>query len=235
MTKMRFLLLAAAILVLLQCIAVADSGSFDNSGGTLSAVEVGRTANYTLKGTSDLTSVSGVSGLGCGGAFATSCSGTFSYTLPATSLSSLNNVTGTATDFGAGGTFTIKENLGSGSMTVFTGSFKPLPGNTVAATWTFTGSTSADDYQWTLMGTVTGTYTVPGHGTMTVNGAIVQLTVSSTTDPFATGGTHKINISGGNVALPGIVPEPDTLVLFGTGLIGIVFVARRKYLSGSKV
>jgi hypothetical protein len=231
MTKMKFSLLAAVILVFLQSIAVADSGgSFDNSGGTLTAVEVGHSTNYTLSAHSDLSSVSGVSGLACGGSTGIACSGTFNYTTTAMPLSKLNNVGGPITDLGAGGTVTIKEN----GATVFSGSFVSIGGNP-AATWTWTGSASSNDYQWTLMGTVSGTYTVPGHAPMTVNGAIIQLTVQASSDPFTATGSHKIGISGGNANLPGVVPEPDTLVLFGTGLIGIVLVAKRKYLSGFKV
>jgi hypothetical protein len=135
-------------------------------------------------------------------------------------------VNGPTLDFASGGTFTIHEN----GATVFSGSFVSMNGQP-AATWTWTGNTSTNDYQWTLMGTVSGTYTVNGV-TMTVNGAIVQLTVQATSDPFSASGGKSIRISGGNANLPGVVPEAGTLVLFGTGLIGVVFIARRKFLSG---
>jgi hypothetical protein len=67
---------------------------------------------------------------------------------------------------------------------------------------------------------------------MHVSGAVVQLTVGASTDPFCATCSKKIGISGGNANLPGVVPESGTLILFGTGLIAIVVVARRKYLSG---
>lgn len=222
MTKVRLAVLCAVFLCL-QCVASADStGSFDNQGGVLTAVQVDHSGTYQLTVTnSPLTSVSGVYGLNCGGSLGTTCSGGIGFKLPAVSLSAIDNVNGPplvflGSDFGS---FTLKEN----GATVFTGYF-------TSATWTFTGNTSTNDYQWTLMGNITGTYKV-GNMTETVNAALVQLTVSASSDPFTATGTKRIGISGGNTNLPGVVPESGTLVLFGTGLIGIVLAARRKYFS----
>lgn len=227
MTKVKLAVLAAVILTF-QFVAFADStGSFDNQGGDLVATEVDHSSNYVLSvSNSPLSSVSGVAGLNCGGYLGTTCSGGLGYKLPATSLSAINNVNGAPLDFGAGGSFTIREN----GATVFSGSFVSLNGQP-AAVWTWTGNTATDNYQWTLTGTVSGTYTVNGQ-TMTVDGALVQLTVSASSDPFSSSGSHSIRISGGNANLPGVVPESGTLLLFGTGLIGVALVARRKYLSG---
>ena len=220
MTKVRICVLSAIVLAL-QCVALADSsGSFDNQGGLLVAVQDGHSGMYQLSvSNSPLTSVSGVYGLNCGGSLGTTCSGGLSFKLPDASLSAIDNVGGSALNLGSGGSFHISEN----GATVFSGTF-------TSATWTFTGNTSANDYQWTLMGMVSGTYTVNGI-TTTVNGALVELTVQAKSNPFGTGGNREIRISGGNANLPGVVPESGTLVLFGTGLIGIVFMARRKYFS----
>jgi len=225
--KIRLSVFAAVILAL-QCVALADStGSFDNQGGSLTAVELGTTGNYFLSvPSSRLVSVSGVAGLNCGGSNPNPCSGHFSYKTSAVPLSEINNVGGPPTDFAAGGSFTIIEN----GVTVFKGTFTSVGGNP-AAVWTWTGNVGQNDYQWTLMGTVSGTYTVNGV-TQTVSGALVQLTVQASSDPFGSGGNKKILISGGNANLPGVVPESGTLVLLGSGLIGIVLVVRRKYLSG---
>ena len=217
MTKVRLVILCAIALAF-QSLAFADSGSFDNQGGVLTAVQVDHSGTYQLTTTnSPLVSVSGVTGLTCGGNSGIPCSGGIAFKLPAATLAQINNVNGPALNLGAGGSFTLKEN----GAVVFTGQFQ-------SATWTFSGNVSTNDYQWNLMATISGTYTVNGQ-TMTVTGALVQLTVASKTDPFAPGGTNRIGISGGNTNLPGVVPESGTFFLFGTGLIGIVLFARKKY------
>ena len=108
-----------------------------------------------------------------------------------------------------GGTFTITGN-GNGvpNGTIFSGTFS----SSSPVTWTVI--TLADgSHQYTLSGAIEGNGRV---------GATVQLAVVSGKGLFS--GTA--DLSSGDTSLS--VPEPGTLSLMGTGLIGLAGVIRRK-------
>jgi len=118
----------------------------------------------------------------------------------------------------AGGTFNITGNGTSGipNGVIFSGAFAgPL-------TWTLV-TLSNGTHNYTLTGSLVGTWQT---GT-TVNGATVQLTINTGRGFF----NGKTNISSGDTNIVTTVPEPGTLGLLGTGLIGVASIVRLKLKS----
>ena len=109
--------------------------------------------------------------------------------------------------FAAGGTFTITGNSGA----LFTGTFStPL---------TLTLVTNSDGtHNYILWGSVSG---MTGSGLQTV-GTTFQLTVNTGLGFF--GGIQTVGSGDTDI----VVPEPGSLCLLGTGLIGLAGVVRRK-------
>ena len=162
----------------------------------------------TLSSSSSGLSLSGstliaVKGLN-GGGLITGNLGSLSFSTGALASGSLM----TGATFAAGGSFTI------------TGNGTPGVPNGVIFSGTFSGPVS-----WTLVTLANGThnYTLSGAivGSNAV-GATVQLTVNTGKGYFS----GSVGISSGDTNLT--VPEPGTLSLLGTGLIGLAGVIRRK-------
>jgi hypothetical protein len=200
----KFLLPAVLLFscMMLPNIALADNGTdFSNSGGTLSGTNAGLSlTGSTLVGVTSLGSGTGTTG----------DLGTVSFTTGALTGGSLQ-MGGT---LAAGGTFTIDGNGSSGiaNGVLFSGSFSG------PVTWTLT-TLANGTHNYTLTGVVTGMM-----GGKSVDGVTVQLTIN-TGKGFFNGSTL---IAGGDTSVSNSVPEPSTLALFGTGVIGLAGSLRKK-------
>ena len=192
-------------LLALPLAAFANSIDTTNSGGSMA----GSTAGMTLTG-SHLIAVNGIN----------------NKLITGTSLGSVTLSTGTLSGgslqmggtFNGGGSFVITSTGASGlpSGTLFTGSFSG------PVTWTLV-TLSNGTHNYTLSGAVSGSW----YNGSAVFGATTQLTIN-TGRGFFNGTT---SISSGDTNIVTSVPEPGTLGLLGTGLVGIAGAMHRKFKS----
>src|SRR5579863_3999450 len=200
---MKRMVLIALLAMALPLVAFASSSvDFTNSGGVLS----GSSEGMSLTG-SELIAVNGFNGMG----IVTGALGGLSFSTGSLISGGSLQMGGS---FNAGGSFDI---VGNGSQgipngTIFSGSFSS------PVTWTLI-TLANGTHNYTLTGSISGTWL----GGSTVNGATVQLTIN-TGKGFFNGST---NISSGDTNIV-TVPEPGTLGLLGTGLIGLAGALHRK-------
>jgi hypothetical protein len=158
----------------------------------------GDSSGLTLSG-STLTVINGLNGLQTGNL------GTLSFSTGAVTSGNLQ----TGATFAAGGTFTITSNtLG----TLFSGSFSG------PVSWTLV-TLANGTHSYTLSGAISGTWM---GGSNTFYSATIQLTINTGTGYF----NGSTTISSGDTNI--VVPEPGSLTLMGTGLVGLAGVLRRK-------
>jgi PEP-CTERM motif-containing protein len=199
---MKRIALLAILALALPLAAFANSIDTTNSGGTLT----GSTGGMSLSG-SVLIAVNGLNGLGL---VTGNNLGSVSFTTGALTGGTLH-MGGT---FAAGGAFTIIGNGSSGipNATIFSGSFSG------PVTWTLV-TLANGTHNYTLTGAVSGTLGSSFH----TDGVTLQLTIN-TGRGFFNGST---TISSGDTSMS--VPEPGTLGLLGTGLVGIAGAMHRKF------
>jgi hypothetical protein len=206
----RMLMFALIALALPMAAFAGNSVDFTNSGGTLT----GSSAGLSLSG-SELIAVNGLNGMG----LTTGNLGSVSFSTGALMSGSLQGQLGPGgtpdpSFFAGGGSFVITSNQtinGVPAGILFQGTFDG------PVSWTMVKLANGT-YNYTLTGTITGTW----YNGTTVFGATVQLTIN-TSKPFD--GTTTISSGDTNIAT---VPEPGTLGLLGTGLVGLAGLLRRK-------
>lgn len=201
MGKKFFLLLVLLFALPLTAFA-SSSVDFTNTGGTLS----GTSSGLSLSG-STLTTITGL----YGGGFVTGNLGSVTFSTGALTSGSLQ-MGGT---FAAGGSFTIMGNGSNGvpNGVIFSGTFSE------PVVWTLI-TLPDGTHNYTLTGVISGTL-----GNYSTNGVTIQLTVNTGKGFFC----KKVDLSSGDTNI--LVPEPGSLTLLGTGLLGLAGVIRRKLKS----
>ncbi|MGA2964282.1 MAG: PEP-CTERM sorting domain-containing protein [Candidatus Korobacteraceae bacterium] len=197
----RMVLMVLLALALPMAAFASSSVDFTNSGGTLS----GSSEGLTLSGSALIA----VNAPGTLGLITGNNLGSVSFSTGSLASGSLQM----GGVFNAGGTFTIDGNGTSGipSGSIFSGTFSG------PVTWTLV-TLANGTHNYTLTGSLSGTW----YNGSSVDGATVQLTIN-TGKGFFNGST---TISSGDTNI--VVPEPGSLTLMGTGLLGLAGLLRRK-------
>ena len=200
---MKRIVWLAVLALALPLSAFATEVDFGNNGGTLT----GTSSTLSLSG-SELTQVTGFNGMG----LTQGSLGSVSFTTGA--LMSGNMMDGAV--FGPGGTFKIMGD-GQGGLpngVIFSGTF------TGKTHWVPSGTVGvSDSIFYTLRGSISGTW----YNGKSVNGATTQITFDTGKNGFM----GSVSLGSGDTVFT-VTPEPGTLGLLGTGLVGLAGIVRKK-------
>ena len=197
------------ILFILPIAAWANSTSFQSSGGQITS-----NGSVLTLSSSALTGVTGMFGGPVTGNL-----GTVSFTTGSLMMGSL----AAGGTFAAGGSFTLSGNGTNGlpSGVVFSGTFSS-PSVWTATFVTGAGPKGQGAWFYSLSGNVTGVLT---------GGQRLSAKVTFFTNDVPSGQqfSNFANLKNGMGSV--LVPEPGSLALTATGLMGLAFLVRRKWLS----
>ena len=206
---MRRVIFLAVLLLSLPAAMWANSSNiaFQNTGGK---IVIGADNSLQLRD-STLTSFTGLNGI-----TATGLLGTISFS---TGAFMTGGSLASGGSFSGGGSFTIRGNglNGMGTGVLFSGSF------TGPVSWVGsfnpTGNHGLGAWTYVLSGTVSGNLANGAHAT----GTVVQFTFDV---PKGEQFSRNVRLNQGIASVT--VPEPGTLGLLGTGLLGLAGLVRRK-------
>jgi len=215
--RLAKILALAALALCMPMAALADAVTFVNTGGKIKSNAAKTDLSISAPSASMLTQISG---LGMGYDAIGPNLGTVTMT---TGLLTSGNLIGGPlhfATFAAGGSFEVTSTSGMGGF-VFTGTFA------AGATWT---QSSTSPGTWTFSGTVVNGDLQLGNGSDFKVPNAIEVQVTNNGQGFITNslGQYVFQLNGGNTNFPSPVPEPGTLTLFGSGLIGVGLFAKRR-------
>jgi hypothetical protein len=213
-------ILAAAVLALVvPVVAHADGITYDNSGGTTKLTSTGApgATNPTNEFSLTNSAISSIDGTGVSGQ---------GFSLTFNTSNSFTGSLETGGGWAAGGSFTINE---KGVGVIFSGTFSGPP------TWTLDSNAGCTSCQYQLDGALSGTYYASGKGNgpgvAILSGTTAQIDLTTHSSGLYSGANHIMDMSG-TTGLVTPVPEPGSLALMGTGLLGVAFTIKRKIRAG---